>query len=436
MVLGKLERRPEAEAAFRRAIADLEGAHVPDKAVGLAVFYDDLSVFLADIVGRRPDSASANQRALEYWERVPADVAARPANRMARAKALNNRYAALYDLGHQSDCEPVYRQAVELLRGLVAEFPRNPEYLHYLGGMVGNHGRVVCDLGDPAQGRRLIEEAIRLEEEAIKLDPRNTDFRWTLHAHYLDLAKRPLWAMKLVPEALDAARKSLALAQQLAAEFPSVPQHKRCVVKSLRLLGAIHANTGRVSEADDYYRQAAAIQDQVLAADPSSTTDRALASDIRVQLAGARYLAGRYVEAVEEYRKGFELNPGIVTNGCQSFAACAAARAGCGVGAGADKVSAAERANFRQLALQWLTAELARLVKDAETANGQQTLRVVFGKWQKDADFAGVRDADGLAKLPDTERVTWQKLWADVAQTLERYPEVPAATKPNEQPPM
>jgi hypothetical protein len=38
--------------------------------------------------------------------------------------------------------------------------------------------------------------------------------------------------------------------------------------------------------------------------------------------------------------------------------------------------------------------------------------------WQRDTDFAGIRDAAGLAKLPEAEQAEWRKLWADVAQLL------------------
>ena len=40
--------------------------------------------------------------------------------------------------------------------------------------------------------------------------------------------------------------------------------------------------------------------------------------------------------------------------------------------------------------------------------------------WLDDPDFAGVRGPDALAKLPEAERPDWQKLWADVADTLAR----------------
>lgn len=47
-------------------------------------------------------------------------------------------------------------------------------------------------------------------------------------------------------------------------------------------------------------------------------------------------------------------------------------------------------------------------------AKVQKTLR----HWQKDADLAGVRDAEPLGKLPETERQAWQQLWTDVAALL------------------
>ncbi len=40
-------------------------------------------------------------------------------------------------------------------------------------------------------------------------------------------------------------------------------------------------------------------------------------------------------------------------------------------------------------------------------------------EWLQDADFAGVR-GDALGKLPLAERQSWQRLWADVEQTLKR----------------
>jgi hypothetical protein len=34
--------------------------------------------------------------------------------------------------------------------------------------------------------------------------------------------------------------------------------------------------------------------------------------------------------------------------------------------------------------------------------------------WRKDTDLVAVRDAEGLASLPDAERSDWLALWAEV----------------------
>jgi hypothetical protein len=56
--------------------------------------------------------------------------------------------------------------------------------------------------------------------------------------------------------------------------------------------------------------------------------------------------------------------------------------------------------------------------------------------WLDDPDFNGVRGPDALAKLPESEREGWQKLWADVAATLARAQEqgTPAEKKASPEP--
>jgi hypothetical protein len=40
--------------------------------------------------------------------------------------------------------------------------------------------------------------------------------------------------------------------------------------------------------------------------------------------------------------------------------------------------------------------------------------------WLADADLAGVRGPEALARLPASEQQSWQKLWNEVADTLAR----------------
>jgi hypothetical protein len=103
-------------------------------------------------------------------------------------------------------------------------------------------------------------------------------------------------------------------------------------------------------------------------------------------------------------------------------AACAAALAGCGQGKDADKLDAKEKARLRRLALDWLRADLNTWgpLLDKEPDKARPVVVKQMRYWQADTDFAGVRGAESIAKLPEAERHEWQKLWDDVAEILKR----------------
>jgi tetratricopeptide (TPR) repeat protein/predicted Ser/Thr protein kinase len=112
-------------------------------------------------------------------------------------------------------------------------------------------------------------------------------------------------------------------------------------------------------------------------------------------------------------------------------AACAAALAGCGKGKDTDKLDDNERARLRRQALNWLRAELDGWgrVFDNEPDKARPILIRELRHWLKDPDFAGVRGAEALGNLPETERQAWQKLWTDVATLLKRAQEKTAPEK-------
>jgi len=101
-------------------------------------------------------------------------------------------------------------------------------------------------------------------------------------------------------------------------------------------------------------------------------------------------------------------------------AACAAALAGCGQGEDANKLDTKERADLRKQALDWLRADLKAyrqmMEKSADKAASEVTQRMQH--WLQDTDFTGVRGPEALGRLPEPERGDWQKLWADVEETL------------------
>jgi hypothetical protein len=128
-----------------------------------------------------------------------------------------------------------------------------------------------------------------------------------------------------------------------------------------------------------------------------------------------------YAASARLYRDAFAASPqlaGALGGGHRYNAACAAVLAGCGRGKDAVGLDAKERAGWRKQALAWLRADLAAWGRLA--AANPAVVRQKMQHWQQDADLAGVRDKEGLGKLPMDERADWVKLWAEVDALLRR----------------
>jgi serine/threonine protein kinase/WD40 repeat protein/tetratricopeptide (TPR) repeat protein len=133
---------------------------------------------------------------------------------------------------------------------------------------------------------------------------------------------------------------------------------------------------------------------------------------------------GRYADAALLYGKAFAASPGLaeaLSLPHRYNAACAAALAGCGQGAGAGGLSAAEKARLRGQARDWLAASLVGIGK--HLADHPASARDIEGglrSWLAEPRLSGVRDAKGLAGLPDEERRRWAELWGEVRDLMRR----------------
>jgi hypothetical protein len=57
---------------------------------------------------------------------------------------------------------------------------------------------------------------------------------------------------------------------------------------------------------------------------------------------------------------------------------------------------------------------------EAGKPGDRQALRTTLQHWRRDTDLATVRDTEALKKLPAEEQESWRKLWADVADLLQK----------------
>lgn len=103
-------------------------------------------------------------------------------------------------------------------------------------------------------------------------------------------------------------------------------------------------------------------------------------------------------------------------------AACFATLAAAGQGEDASELEDKERTRLRRLAYDWLRAELA--AHNSQLENGtpadQTRARQMMEHWQRDTDLASIRDAEALAKLPESQQKAFNQLWSDVAELLKK----------------
>jgi tetratricopeptide (TPR) repeat protein len=129
------------------------------------------------------------------------------------------------------------------------------------------------------------------------------------------------------------------------------------------------------------------------------------------------YYKKQYAAAAHFWEGAFAQDPQQAENLTEEHrykAACAAALAG--ASQGKEEIEEDERMKWRDQAFVWLRADLALRTKQLESGKPEDRKAVLqqMQHWQRDGDLSGIRDAEALAKLPESEREALLKLWADV----------------------
>jgi tetratricopeptide (TPR) repeat protein len=141
---------------------------------------------------------------------------------------------------------------------------------------------------------------------------------------------------------------------------------------------------------------------------------------------------GLYAAATRFYGDAFAADPKLADDlqACHRYnAACAAALAGCGQGKDAAGLGEEKCGKLRLTARSWLRADLAawRRLLEQEPDKARPAVARQLAHWLQDQDFAGVRGAESLARLPEAERKDWQQLWEEVEALRRRAAKPPAA---------
>ncbi|HKB40280.1 MAG TPA: tetratricopeptide repeat protein [Gemmataceae bacterium] len=235
--------------------------------------------------------------------------------------------------------------------------------------------------------KRRLGEAIACYHQAIALDPKLAQAHGALGQALLRQGR--------FTEARDATRRALDLLPERAPLRGRVTQQLQACERLLALDEKLPA----VLKGD---------------AQPAGTQERLQLADLCV-----RYKK-RYVAAVGFFTAAFAAEPMLATDLQRQHrynAACCAALAAAGKGEDAATLDDQERARLRQQARTWLAADLALWAQqaDSDDPNTRALVRKTLAHWQADTDLAGIREPEALKQLPADEQQACRQLWADVA---------------------
>jgi tetratricopeptide (TPR) repeat protein/serine/threonine protein kinase len=252
------------------------------------------------------------------------------------------------------------------------------------------------NLGNILQDKNRLDDAIAEYHKAIVLDPKHTNAYGALG--------QALLRKGLFEDARTNTQKTLDL-------LPEKDQRRQFALRQRDQCDALLALEAKLPD--------------VLAGKAQPKDNRE-----RLGLIQVCRLQQRHAAAAKLYGDAF-IADGKLADDLNAFhrynAACSAAMAASGQGTDADKLDDQERTRLRKQALEWLRADLDlwnKRLPDAKPPDRQARLQALM-HWQDDADLAGIRDKDAVAKLPAEEQETCKQLWADVAEVLKKAQEKP-----------
>ncbi|MFO0957902.1 MAG: serine/threonine-protein kinase [Isosphaeraceae bacterium] len=481
-LLDDIGRPDEARGAHERALAireRLAGDHptVTEYQADLALSNNNLGAVL-DATGRTDEALAAHERALAIRERLAGDQPTITEYQADLAASYYNLGALLGNRGRTDEALAAYGRAIAIYGGLADDHPTVIGYQARIADSLNNVGNLLDDIGRPHDALAAHERALAIHDRLAGDHPNVAWYQAALAASHTNLGTG-LNAAGRTDEARAVHERALTIYERLVGNHPEVPDHASGLGIAWNNLAMIDLQASGFAEARENLLKAISWQKKALDANPRHPryrqyyanhlrnligAERGLGHDdeatrIRRELAEFRlhdpefepldarlkavlngeearenaerlalarraYDTERFATAAKLWGEAFDSDSKLADSRNPQHrynAACAAALAASGDGTDPPADGEA-KGHLRASALGWLKAELVAWSPFVE--QGPPQARAFVAKtlqhWQKDADLAGIREADSLANLPEDERRSWQAFWEEVEALLKR----------------
>jgi len=188
--------------------------------------------------------------------------------------------------GH-GDEEQHLRDAVTVLLSLNQQDSQVPDYRYLLARCYRELFSLFTSR-DQARADDALEKATLLMEDLAREFPEVPDFQYDLIETYTALDTRGAYLRnERLPVTEKRLRKALGISVKLVEEHPNVPQYLESLAQLRRKLGMVLQGLGRWLEAEQSFRAAAEIQESLIRRVPDAPHHKLWLGDIRNKLAAS-----------------------------------------------------------------------------------------------------------------------------------------------------
>jgi len=224
---------------------------------------------------READHAEAQshfRRALKILDELAAEDPANDDYRLAMAQcyqhlSVASRRRGPRDGDHRAkdnqegkDCA---ERAIEILEGLIDDFPDNPHYKRELALVFAFASEPQDVDREVIRSTERLTRGVAMMEKLVDAYPDVPEYRYTLaFCHHARAGV--LWQAGQVEQASKHCRQSVALGKVLVKEFPDVLRYRAQLLRALHSLAAIHRHHNQPREARDVLEEVIAIASSFL----------------------------------------------------------------------------------------------------------------------------------------------------------------------------
>jgi len=313
----KIGKRREAQVLFTQTIELLrnlaqEYPKVPEYSHVLGNTLNNLGVMFQE----DKEHAKAREFLTEAVTCEEKALAISPKNAKYR-EALSNHFTNLVPvLRHlkapAADLDKAYRRAADNARKLAADFPDVPDHRSRLGDALSNWAGWLVAEKKWREARTLAEEAISLQEQAVKANPKSFTYHEHLGFHY-DVLARAL-------ERLESPNREQVLRQAIAvrratldlAPADNMPRCQSNLGANLNDCALLLIDRGELEEARRMLDEAIPWQQKAVQAEPKNQTYRSFLRNHSKNLAKTLARPGQAEQVASALRQAIAVGEGLV----------------------------------------------------------------------------------------------------------------------------